>query len=388
MTSQPLTLPFPPAEFDARAARLRERMAALGLDALVTFAQENQYWLCGYETTGFHSFPQGLIVRASGERLLVTRQLEVENATDNAHALPVIGYQDDEDPGVAVGRALVDLGLSRARIGLEKRSPWATIAVFEAIRSAVPEAELVDCSGTIELLRSRKTPAEIACMREAARITGVAMQAGMQVVRAGATEFEVAAEVSRARIAAGANFTRNPTYITSGPRSALGHATWTGRVIEPGDVVFFELGANVRHYDAALIRTAVAGKAPDQLRRQHDASVAALAVAVAALKPGVVAGDVHRAAHAELARHGCGELFDHRIGYGIGIEFLTWIERGGLSLDGGSTQVLEPGMTCHVIPYFKVRGRYSVGVSATVLLTATGAERLESDCPLQLFERG
>lgn len=385
MTGEALALPFPPAEFEARAARLRERLAARELDAVVTFVQENQFWLTGYQTTGFHSFPQGLIACADGRRLLVTRQLEVENAMDNAHQLPVVGYQDDEDPGAAVAKGLAELGLSAARIGLEKRTPWATIQVYESIVGALPGATLVDSSGCFEMLRSVKSVAEVDCMRRAARATGAAVNAGVATVRAGATEFEVAAEVARARIAAGAHFTRNPTYIVSGPRAALGHATWDGRTIESGDVVFFEVGANFNHYDSALVRTAVAGPAPDELRRQHDASVATLERVMAKLAPGVVAREVHAAACDELQRHGFGELFDHRIGYGIGIEFLTWIERGGLSLDAGSEQVLEAGMTCHVIPYFKVRGRYSVGASETVLITEGGCEALETGCPHELF---
>ena len=125
--------------------------------------QESQFWLTGYTTTGFHSFPQGLIACADGRRLLVTRQLEVENAEDNAHALPVVGYQDDEDPGAAVAKGLADMGLSKARIGIEKRTPWATIQVYEAIRERLPGATLVDSSGTFEMLRSVKSQAEIAC---------------------------------------------------------------------------------------------------------------------------------------------------------------------------------------------------------------------------------
>ena len=73
-------LAFAGAEFEDRLQRLTAKLNERGLDAIITFVQENQYWLCGYETTGFHSFPQGLIVTASGTKLLVTRQLEIENA--------------------------------------------------------------------------------------------------------------------------------------------------------------------------------------------------------------------------------------------------------------------------------------------------------------------
>ena len=100
----------------------------------------------------------------------------------------------------------------------------------------------------------------------------------------------------------------------------------------------------MRHYDAALIRTAVAGRASELMKACHGASVSALDAALENLKPGVEARAVHKAAHEALDRLGYGHFFDHRIGYGIGIEFLTWIERGGLSLDPASRQIIEPNI--------------------------------------------
>ena len=86
--STPLhVLPFESAEFVARLNRLTAELKDRGLDAMVTFVQENQYWLCGYETTGFHSFPQALIVTADGEKLLVTRQLEIDGVVFHIKAL-------------------------------------------------------------------------------------------------------------------------------------------------------------------------------------------------------------------------------------------------------------------------------------------------------------
>lgn len=376
MPKKALSLPFTAAEYDRRFERLKAKMEERGLDALILCGPENQYWLTGYETTGFHSFPQAMIVRQDGTRLLVTRQLEVENATDNAYKLPARGYQDDESPGAAIAKGLIDLGLGARTVGVEKKVPWFIVDVYESLMRGAPGAKLVDVSGMAELLRSVKSPAEIGYVRKAAMAVGAAMKAGLEAVREGTTEYDVAAEVHHARIKAESHFIRNPSYIVSGPRSALAHATWIGRKLEKGDVVFFELGANVRHYDAALIRCAVVGKASDSVRRAADASRAALEIAIKAIKPGIQARDVHIAAHKELERHGFGKYFDHRIGYGIGIEFLTWIERGGVSLDQGSTQILEPNMTLHVIPYFKVPGKYSMGYSETVRVTENGREVL------------
>lgn len=379
-------LPFPAIEFEARLARLTTNLNERSLDAMVTFVQENQYWLCGYETTGFHSFPQGLIVTANGDKLLITRQLEIENALDRAFELPATGYRDGEDPGAAIAQGLIDIGLGGTRIGLEKKTPWLTVEISESLKQAAPDVSFENCSGLVEQLRSIKSPLEISYMRNAACCVGAAINAGIETVCAGASEFDIAAAVSTARIKAGSHFTRNPTYITSGTHSALGHASWTGRTIAADEIVYFELGANVHHYDSALIRTAVAGRANAQMKKYHAASCAALDAAMETLKPGVPAREVHLAAKSTLDRLGYGHYFDHRIGYGIGIEFLTWIERGGMSLDTVSTQRIEPNMTFHLIPFIKVPGQYSIGVSETVRVTETGCEILETGCPRQLFE--
>ena len=380
-------LPFEAAEFDRRLDHIVRILQSNKWDALLTFTQENQYWICGYETTGFHSFPQALVVTNDGRKQLVTRQLEIENATENAYDLSVVSYQDDEDPGVAISRVLSEMGLARATIGLEKKSPWITIQVFEALRNELHHTKFEDCSGVIELLRSVKSPAELQYMRLAARCVGAAMRAGIDAVEVGISEFDVAARLSKARIAAGSHFTRNPTYISSGKRSARGHASWNGRTIQVSDVVFFEVGANVRHYDVGLVRSAVAGSATAEMQDLHDASCSGLEAALSAVVSGARACDVHRAVVAAFEHIGVGRYFDHRIGYGIGIEFLTWIERGGISLDSSSKQILQPNMTLHLVPFLKVPGKFSIGVSETICVTETGSEIFDTGCPRVLSVR-
>jgi len=372
-------LPFEANEYEARQATLRARLEQRGLDAMLLSGPENQFYVTGYETTGFHSFPQTLVVPRSGPPLLVTRRLEEGNAAA-AHALACRGYRDDEDPAEALAHALRDVGLAEGTIGVEKTVPWLTVRLFEGLQQALSAAKLVDVSGLVELMRAVKSPAEIAYMRQAAVAVAAGMRAGLDAIRAGANERDVAAAVFPARIRAGSHFVRNPTYITAGPRSALAHATWLGRTLTRGDVVFMEMGANVRHYDAALIRTAVVGPPSDDVRRAADASIAGLTAALATVRAGITGADVYRATRDAIAGAGCAEFFLHRAGYGIGIEFLTWIERGGVSLDAGSSTVLEANMTLHLVPYLLLPGVGSVGFSETVRVTETGCEVL-TDCP-------
>jgi Xaa-Pro dipeptidase len=377
-------LPFEAVEYERRQAMLRARLEERGLDAVLLSGPENQYYVTGYETTGFHSFPQTLIVPRSGPPLLVTRRLEEGNAAA-AYALACRGYRDDEDPAEALALALRDLGLADKSIGLEKTVPWLTVRLFEGLQHALPSAKLIDVSGLVEMMRAVKSPAEIAYMRQAAVAVAAGMRAGLAAIREGANEREIAAVVFPARILAGSHFVRNPTYITAGPRSALAHATWLDRILVRGDVVFMEMGANVRHYDAALIRTAIVGPPPDPVRRAADASIAGLTAALATVRAGIPASEVYRATRDAIAREGCDQFFLHRAGYGIGIEFLTWIERGGVSLDAGSATILQPNMTLHLVPYLLLPGLGSVGFSETVCVTETGCEVL-TKCPRVLTE--
>jgi Xaa-Pro dipeptidase len=377
-------LPFDAAEYERRQAALRARMEERGVDAVLLSGPENQYYVTGYETTGFHSFPQTLIVPHSGPPLLVTRRIEEGNA-GAAYALACRGYRDDEDPAEAVAGALRDLGLAERRLGVEKAVPWLTVRLYEGLQRAVPGATLVDVSGLVELMRAVKSPAELAYIRQAAVAVAAGMRAGLAAIREGGNEREIAAAVFPARILAGSHFVRNPTYITAGPRSALAHATWLGKSLERGDVVFLEMGANVRHYDAALIRTAVVGRPPEQLRRAAEASIAGLTAGIEAVRAGVSGSQVYRAARDAIAKEGCAEFFLHRAGYGIGIEFLTWIERGGVSLDAGSQTILQPNMTLHLVPYLLLPGLGSVGFSETVCVTETGCDVL-TRCPRVLTE--
>ena len=377
-------LPFDATEYERRQATLRARMEERGLDAVLLSGPENQYYVTGYETTGFHSFPQTLILPRSASPVLVTRRLEEGNAAA-AYQLACRSYRDDQDPADALALALRDLGLADKPLGVEKAVPWLTVRLFEGLRQALPRATLIDVSGLVELQRAVKSPAEIAYMRQAAVAVAAGMRAGLAAIRDGANEREIAAVVFPARILAGSHFVRNPTYITAGPRSALAHATWLGKTLARGDVVFLEMGANARHYDAALIRTAVVGPPSEPLRRAADASLAGLAAAIAAVHAGIPASEVYRATRDAVAKEGCEQFFLHRAGYGIGIEFLTWIERGGVSLDAGSPTILQPNMTLHLVPYLLLPGLGSVGFSETVRVTETGCEVL-TRCPRALTE--
>ena len=109
-------LHFTTTEFDDRMARARAEMARRGLDVLLLFAPESQYWLTGYDTFGFCFF-QCLIV-SDGDPVLLTRSADFRQAqlTSNIKDIRTWKDQAGADPTGDLVALLGDMGLSGKRI--------------------------------------------------------------------------------------------------------------------------------------------------------------------------------------------------------------------------------------------------------------------------------
>lgn len=74
-----MTMHFDAPEYAARKARATSAINAEGFEALLMFAPESQYWICGYDTFGFALF-QCLVLTAKGDLHLLTRNPDLRQA--------------------------------------------------------------------------------------------------------------------------------------------------------------------------------------------------------------------------------------------------------------------------------------------------------------------
>jgi Xaa-Pro dipeptidase len=364
---------FPMEEFRSRLAAARAGLARAGLDGLVACAPENLYYLSGYESTG-HFAMQALVVPADGEPVLITRDLEIPNVTASYVWGRHVGYRDHHEPLAVLARELDALGLAGKRLGLETSARFLTIANLERLRALLPRATFESSAGIVESLRLRKSPREVALIRQAGAILDQTFQACFEAIRAGRGEHEVTADVYRALLLSGSEYVGSPPYVVSGPRSARAHTAWSPRRLEPGDPLFIELGACVRRYHAALMRPAVVAPVSDKLRSMAAASREGLEAAIAALKPGATSGDVDRACRDTIRRAGWGQCFHHRAGYSMGMGFASWSEGHILSIREEDPTVIEAGMVFHIVPFLMIDGEVGISVSETLIVTESGAE--------------
>jgi Xaa-Pro dipeptidase len=365
---------FPKEEYEGRIARARDNLVEAGIDALVVTGPENIFYLTGQQTPGYYTF-QALLLPAQGEPVFVIRQLEYFNFIANTFIADAEVYQDGDEP-VSFLMALIDKrGLASKRVAIDKRGWFLPIFVYESLKERLGTVH--DGAGVVEKLRAVKSPLEIVKLELAASYVDAGMNAGLAAVRVGASENDLVAAMMQAAIAAGSEYMGMEPLVSVGPRTGVPHGTWRRRKIEAGEPAFLEMAACHDRYHAALMRSAWIGEPPKEAVDMMKVCQEALQVSLDAVRPGEACEVPHIACQKVIDRAGYTDNFRKRLGYSVGISFAPdWGEGAIISLNAGVKTELQPGMTFHLPPALRIYGRFTVGVSETIVVTDTGYRAL------------
>jgi Xaa-Pro aminopeptidase len=366
---------FPSAEYALRLRRVRDAMERQELDFLLLHGLPNICWLSGFQTP-LSDWYHCLIVPRSGELLLQCCDTELAMMNGRVSRIAVVLWERMEEAGDQLAGLLEDLGASGRRIGVELRRPGLNAWTLERLRAGLPTASFVDASDLTPRLRAVKSAAEIACLREAARLTDLGMAAGVAAIREGGYDNDVIAAASDAMLRAGSEFFSIQPIVRTGRRSGVVHATGKRARVGRGDNVFMEFGGVYKRYCAPLLRTAVVGKPDARQQRLAEAALYTLERLYAAVKPGRSVAEVSREAQRGYA-HLKDEIQTRGYhAYSVGISFPpVWVEHSvGIRVD--ADDILEPGMVFHTPRSLRVPGQVAMGFSETILVTAGGCEAL------------
>jgi Xaa-Pro dipeptidase len=366
---------FPMEEYERRLSELRARMRERLLDAVIISDPENIMYLTDYQTTGY-SFFQALIVPLDGECFMITRNMEESNVHARTWVEKTRPYPDNGDAIQRLVESLREAGLWKATIGYERNSYFLPAYQQDRFRTAFTSGLLIDCFGIVEEGRLCKSPVEIDVMKKAAAATEAGMRAAYDMIAPGITENEIGAAISQAMFNAGGEPPAVMPYVTSGPRTMIGHATWEGRKVQSGEHVFLELGGCYRRYHTAMMRTVVLGELSPAMEVAEWRMMEALRQVEDAIRPGLTVSDADNIVRDIINSGDHGGHLITRSGYSIGIAFPpSWDEGYILSLMQGDSRVLKEGMTFHIIPWiWGVEGDKTVGISDTIHVTEDGCE--------------
>jgi Xaa-Pro aminopeptidase len=352
-----------------RLKRAAEEAGARGIDALLITPSTDYTYLLGYDAPALERLTC-LVLPASGTPTLVLPRLEEPLARHQlgpvAEAVEIRPWDETEDPF-----RLVRAGLrgSALRVGIQDQM-WARFVL--RLRAALDPIELVEAGPSLSALRRIKSPDEIDRLRAAARAADEAMLAITAERLSGRTEAEVSSHIAELLVAAGhqaAPF----AIVASGPNAASPHHHAGERVISAGDAIVLDIGGIRDRYASDTSRTAFVGSPPDEFASLYEVLREAQASACRAVRPGIAASAIDRAARSIIADAGYGELFIHRTGHGIGLE----VHEEPYIVDGND-EPLQPGHAFSVEPGIYVAGRWGARIEDIVVCTETSGERLNT----------
>ena len=384
----PQEMAFTREEYDARLAKVRKAMEEQEIDVLLVHHTPNFCYLAGYQSP-LSNWYGCLIVPREGEPIAQVIDLEVSNLMvhgwDNENIYVFDWRRQVDAPGQLVD-ILKERGYGDKRLGLEFRLPGCSALMGHELRELLPQAQIKDASDLVLYFRAVKSPAEMAHIREAARLTDIGMEAGLAEVAPGKTDNDLLRASYAAMVDAGSEYLSIQPLTYVGRWTSMAHVVAKRRALKVGETAYLELTGAYHRYSAPLLRTAVLGEPSDLIKRLSEYPLAAHALLLENARPGRAASDV---AHAVTRGLQAVKLPPQAaaqspgFGYSVGIGFPPdWVEHS-MFVDENHDRLLEDGMVFHAPINARVVGKVGVVISECWTVTATGSEPL-SKLPREL----
>jgi Xaa-Pro aminopeptidase len=360
----------------ARLGRLRARLAAAGLDAYFGLRREEIRYLSGVAL----GEGEEKVAGHSGRFLVTADELVV--LADSRYTIQA----QREAPGARVEDVTYDLAARWpalvASIGARRVAVPADDlphALWEALRAAAPDVELVPAEAWIDEDRAVKEDTEVERIAAAAAVADRALAALLPEIRPGVTEAMLAWRLEVLMRDGGAESLAFDVAALAGAQAALPHGSPGARRVRVGRVLLFDFGAQVAGYRSDMTRTLFVGSPTDRDLAVYDLVARAQQAAIRLVEQAVAAGGatpsgraVDAAARAVIEAAGHGSHFGHGTGHGIG---LATHERPSLSRAAGDDPLPTPTVFS-VEPGVYLAGRTGVRIEDLILLDAA-AGRVE-----------
>jgi Xaa-Pro aminopeptidase len=350
--------------FLTRQQKLRDQLATTRCDALLISHLPSIRYLCGF--TGSAGF---LLIEAAGSVFFTDVRYDTQGRAEVKGAKVIIARK-------ALLNALGEwLGARRKRsrkwtIGIE--AEHLTVAEKKRLANLLPSGMgLRNASMMVEGARMVKDDDELGLIRAAVRLGATLFDRALEALKPGVKEVEVAAVMEYAARTSGAEEMSFPTIIASGARSALPHGRATEQAIAAGGFVVCDFGVILAGYCSDQTRTVWVGSASEEAREAYEAVREAQAAAIAAVRPGITAGEVDGAARKVLHNARLGRYFTHSTGHGVGLEI-----HEAPRVAAGQREILKSGMVITIEPGVYFPGKWGVRIEDMVAVNESGCEVL------------
>ena len=341
----------------ANTMRVKEAVARAGLDALLLMDDRDIYYATGFLPTDSAALITG------GAAFLVTDSRYIEAAQKQAAPGVEVILTTRERPLMSILRELADkLGVEKLGAEEEKLSHAAYLRLEKALDRALLPAQAL-----LVELRSCKTREELASLVAAQRIAEKALEEVLPMLKPGAVEREIAAELTYRMRLHGAEGNSFDPIVVTGAKSSMPHGVPGDEVISSGDFVTMDFGCIKDGYCSDMTRTVAVGSATEEMRNVYQTVFEAQKAGIAKARPGATGAEIHGAAAKVIADAGYGAYFGHGFGHGVGLD----IHEQPVASPANEKPMPE-GAVISAEPGIYLPGRFGVRIEDVLYLTGEG----------------
>lgn len=385
---------IPDYEYKERVARCSKILQRENLDVLIVNGNEADYANPRYFSGFWPLFERsGVAIAANGDAaLMVGPESAIFGADRNKleKIFVLLAYRESANPSYPELKpdtfqdVFNSIGVTGKKIRIGVASYLDTsMTIFNAIREAFPEAELVDAGHIMVELRSVKTENELACLREGYRIANIATEEVIKAIRPGMTELQMVGVAQKAVYENGAEYEGLPMYVFSeaSTRHAISRSSY--RVFEKNDIVQLNLSAKVDGYSAAIGYPICLGKLEGQRRDIVQFCREAHAWSEKQVKAGVYAADIAKEFYQYFVKNGYEKNYVYGPLHGTGM-----IEVEAPWCETSSDYTLKENM-CYQVDTYISSDTFGVRWEKGIAVKENGFEMLSPEipavCPELLF---
>lgn len=371
-----------------RLERLRQGMERFGLDAIVAFEYANGRYAADLRPLYAPNFlvRQAVVVTAhSPDVICFVHQDDTPHRRKAMRWLPATNIREfptgvmieggGADAMAPIGQALAELGFQHGRIGTDIGTPGS----LGNLAALARDSEVVDGNACLNWVRATKFPEEVQLLRHASEIVDEALEVATQATRPGVRECEILAEVMHLFYSRGAEIPQCNLIVCTGDNTAPMQRFAGETVVQPGDLVFMDIGACFSGVFSEATRTIACGNSNEDQRKIYRLVHEIHDSVIDAMRAGATGKDLQVAA--ERAMKGsryAGKMQKMIIAHGIGVGYA---EPPFIAPPGRATPdlVLEEGTVLAVVPTILVEGVPGGGgvrLEDVVAVTSKGPERL------------
>ncbi len=337
------------------------------------------------------TWQSAFLITAAGDATAIVGSLDVPNIKESGNYARVIGYtasirEELQKVLKKIDPRKIAINFSTNDYMSDGLTHGMYLLLQEYLQGTPYPERFVSSEPIVSALRGRKSPTEIARIREAIRITEEIYDKVTGFLRPGQTEKEIAGFIKNEFDNYGVEPAWDPVMCPSvftGPETAGAHFGPTDRKTEKGHIINMDFGVRKESYCSDMQRTWYflrenEIKAPEAVQKGFDVLRDSIQLAAKAIRPGKAGWEIDKVARDHIVQNGYDE-YPHALGHqvgrlahdGGGLLAPQWDRYGDLPY-----QPIEVGQVYTLEPRLTVEGHGVVTMEEMIVVRENGAEFL------------